>query len=83
VSFNELIVLLRTEFHQVIKIIEITKDEIKGKIGLMLLGSVERRGRLLPMGTDETEVERMAYKVEEKIRDEVFFFPTLYYCCLK
>lgn len=65
------------------KLIEITKDEIKGKIGLMPLGSIEQHGPHLPMGTDGIVVEWIAQKVEERFRDQVLLYPTLYYGCSK
>ncbi|WP_338598292.1 creatininase family protein [Sulfolobus tengchongensis] len=62
------------------KLIEITRDEIKkDMIALIPVGSIEQHGPHLPMGTDSIISEYVASKVEEKLRDRVLLFPTIYY----
>ncbi|BCU70919.1 creatininase family protein [Stygiolobus caldivivus] len=65
------------------KLIEATREEIRGKIGLMPIGSIEQHGPHLPLGTDGIIAEWIAQRVEEKFRDKVLLYPTLYYGCSK
>ncbi|AWR96967.1 creatininase family protein [Acidianus sulfidivorans JP7] len=58
-----------------------TRDEIKGKIGLLPVGSVEQHGPHLPMGTDIIIAEDIAKSVEKEFPDYVVLFPSIYYGC--
>ncbi|BFH72912.1 creatininase family protein [Sulfurisphaera javensis] len=58
-----------------------TRDEIKGKIPLIPIGSIEQHGPHLPMGTDSIIVEEIAKRVERSMRDKILLFPTIYYTC--
>ncbi|QGA68218.1 creatininase family protein [Sulfolobus sp. E11-6] len=62
------------------KLIEITRDEIRSDlVGLVPVGSIEQHGPHLPMGTDSIISEYVASKAEEKLKDRVLLFPTVYY----
>ncbi len=63
------------------KLLEITRDNIGGKIGLLPIGSIEQHGPHLPMGTDSIIAETIARKVEEKYKEDVILFPTIFYGC--
>ncbi|MCI2415610.1 MAG: creatininase family protein [Candidatus Aramenus sp.] len=63
------------------KLLEITREEVKGKIGVMPIGSVEQHGPHLPMGTDSIVAEWLASQLESKYGDEVVLFPPLTYGC--
>lgn len=63
------------------KLLEITRDEIKGKTGLLPIGSIEQHGPHLPMGTDSIIAETIATKIEEKYKEDVILFPTIFYGC--
>ena len=65
------------------RLIEITRDEIKGKIGLLPIGSIEQHGPHLPLGTDGIIAEWIAERVEEAFKEDVLLYPTLYYGCSK
>ncbi len=65
------------------RLLEVTRDEIKGKIGLLPIGSIEQHGPHLPMGTDSIIAEWVSSRVEERLKDEVVLFPPIYYGCSK
>ncbi|ARM75613.1 creatininase family protein [Acidianus manzaensis] len=58
-----------------------TRDEIKGKIGLLPVGSIEQHGPHLPMGTDIIIAEEIAKNVEKEFPNDVVLFPSIYYGC--
>lgn len=51
------------------KLLEITRDKIKGKkIGLLQIEIIEQHGPHSPKGTDSIIAETIATKVEENVR---------------
>ncbi len=63
------------------KLLEVTRDSVKGMIGVMPVGSVEQHGPHLPMGTDSLIAEWLASSLEAMHRDDVLLFPTVTYTC--
>ncbi len=63
------------------KLLEATREMVKGKIGVMPVGSVEQHGPHLPMGTDSLIAEWLASSLESSHKEEVVLFPTLAYGC--
>ncbi|MEM0131963.1 MAG: creatininase family protein [Saccharolobus sp.] len=62
------------------RIVDITKNEIKeNMVALIPMGSIEQHGPHLPMGTDGIIAEYVSSKVEERLKDLVLLFPTIYY----
>ncbi|BDC18599.1 creatininase family protein [Acidianus sp. HS-5] len=58
-----------------------TRDEIKDKVSLIPVGSIEQHGPHLPMGSDSIIAEEIVKRVEEEMKDYVLLFPTIYYTC--
>ncbi|MCY0850204.1 creatininase family protein [Sulfuracidifex metallicus] len=63
------------------KLLEVTRDQVKGKVGVIAIGSIEQHGPHLPMGTDSLMAEWLASQLESSYPEEVILFPTLTYGC--
>ncbi|MBP1358005.1 MAG: creatininase family protein [Sulfolobus sp.] len=62
------------------RLLNITRDMVKPQlVGLIPVGSVEQHGPHLPMGTDSIIAEYIASKAEERLKDKVLLFPTIYF----